>query len=290
MSEQNQSPVTAIEVKNKAGQLVSMDYGEFAGAGSVNLPTSGRIQFITILQSNSKALKPGHEKYVDGAKMGDFLMGGEVISGSQGVFFVGIEKEHVLVEMTKVDGTGEKVGEHDPNGPVAQKARAQFGSNRNNWRSEKGNFLVDSIRLYGVVFASKADMDALKPKGAAVIDFQKTKMRAWEYYTSPFNKIPEAGRPPLFACRIHVTTKMENRKGHDYYNIDIKFADGNDFLSSLYSMKGADGAANTAFIEFGRECLKVAQSVKSGSLKSEENTEDDGDAGTADGKGGTIPF
>ncbi len=286
-----QNKVTAIEVKNKAGQMVALDYGEFAGAGSVNLPTSGRIQFITILQSNSKALKPGHEKFVDGAKMGDFLMGGEVIGGASGFYFVGIEKEHVLVEMTKIDGTGEKVGEHDPNGPVAQKARAQFGSNRNNWRSEKGNFLVDSIRLYGVVFASKEDMDNLKPKGAAVIDFQKTKMRAWEYYTSPFNKIPENGRPPLFACRIHVTTKMENRKGHDYYNIDIKFANGNDFLTSLYGMKTADGQPNTAFIEFGRECLKVAQSVKSGSLKTEEGGEDDGGDGAGEGAGGSkIPF
>jgi len=270
MSEE--TPNQSIEPKAAAGALAMPDYGAYAGAGSTNLPKSGRINYLSIVQSNSKALKRNHEKYNPNAAIGSFLLGKEVIDGEKGVYFIGIEKQHVLVEMTKTDGTGEKVGEHDPHGPVAKAARAKYGPDKYKWKSEKGNFLIDSIRLYCVLFDTEEDIKNLNPRCSAILDFQKTKMAAWETYTAPLNCIKDGDpRPPLFAIMGHISTAMESRKGHDYYNYRIRFV-GGDFLKSLVL------PTNPKWKEWAEECMKVSAGVNSGALQGETtDTDEDGE-------------
>lgn len=271
-----------ITVKGSAGQMATFDYGEYANQGSNDLPTSGRIHFLSLLQSSSKALKKGHEKFIEGAQQGMFMLGDELIDGEEGVYFIGIEKEHVLVEMTKVDGTGERVAEHDPNGQVAADARAEYGSNKYNWRSKAGNFLVESIRLYGVVFNNKEDMDNLRnPRCAAIVDFNKTKMIAWEHLSAAFNKCKEGHRPPLFAAKLHLSTVLESRKGHDYYNIKLRFAEKDDFLASLINPATTEG-----WKPWAEQCMGVAKGVRAGALQGEESDAAKGEGASTD----DIPF
>lgn len=274
--QEQQNKHTAIEVKGADGQIQTYDYGQYAGAGSTNLPTTGLVKFLNIVQSNSKCLNPKHERHIEGSQIGMFTLGDEAFDGDKGLFFIGIEKRHILVEKTKIDGTGEKVAEHPPHGDVATAARQKYGTNKNDWRSEKGNYLVESIQLYGVLFRDEEDLRALKPMCPAIIDFQRTKMRAWETLTSPFNKCKDGNRPPLFASRVHLTTKAENRKGHDYFNLDVAFY-GGDFLKSLISPQDPNWA------QWAEQCSGVAKGVKSGSLG--------GDEGGAEGEGDDhIPF
>lgn len=277
MSEQTSN--TSIELKNKAGEIAVFDYGEYAGQGTQLASEGTRVPYLSVLQPLSQAVQDGGEKYVEGARPGMFLLGDTLIDGKKGCIFIGIEEQHSLVEKTSLDGKGETVGEHDPHGPVAQAARAKFGSNKSKWRSEKGNFLVERFNMYGVVFLSEEDM-AAKKGFPAIIGFERTKLKAREHVMSPFNKLPQGKRPPLFAAQLRLTTVLEKGKKGDYYNLVARFSSNDDFMASLIRPDG------DFWKWWAPQAAEVAKGVRAGTIKGAEGTATDDDAG----EGGDIPF
>ena len=179
-----QAPVseTALELRGRDGAIINYDYGEFAGVGSNDLPTSGFLPYLTVLAPLSKACQEGNDKFVPGAKPGAFLLGGaeqRVFDGKKGVIFVPIHDRHLIIEKTKLDGTGEIVGKYDGDskGEDATAMRSKFGSDKSKWRSDAGNFMLDRHDVTGVLCESVEDVLAMKPLAACIVGFERTKMR-----------------------------------------------------------------------------------------------------------------
>lgn len=285
---------TALELRARDGALINYDYGEFAGVGSSDLPTSGFLPYLTVLALQSKALVEGHEKFVEGAKAGQFLLGGaeqRLFDGKKGVIFVPIHDRHLIIEKTKLDGTGETVNrfDGDPKGPVATAMRQKFGSDKSKWRSDAGNFMIDQHDVTGVLFESVEDVAAMKPIAACIVSFSRTKLRAYSKMADGFNKFPAKQRPPLFALMTKLTVYMEKGE-HDYYNIALDFPVQGDFARSLMSPKAE------MFRPWAEQCMKVIEALGSGTLQAGEAQEEadggSGAGGAADGGAGkgTRPF
>ncbi|MCC6425661.1 MAG: hypothetical protein IT435_02450 [Phycisphaerales bacterium] len=278
----SENSTTAIELRNKAGEMEVFDYGEYAGQGTSLAGQGNRVPYLSVLQPLSKACTEGDEKYVAGARPGMFLLGDVLFDGKKGVFFIGIEESHKLVEKTSLDGKGETIGEHDPNGPVAKLARSKFGTNKSKWRSEKGHFLVERFDMYGVVFQSPEDIAAMKGL-PAICGFERTKLSAREHIMSPFNKLPANKRPPLFAAKIHLSTAFEKGKKGDFQKLIAKFAVNDDFMSSLIR------TSDPMWEKWAPQAMEVAKGVRAGVIKADAGKDAD-DAGEAAGEVGDIPF
>mgnify|MGYP003612080007 CR=1 FL=1 len=293
-TEQAPKSETALEIRARDGALINYDYGEFAGVGSNDLPTSGFLPYLTVLAPLSKACQEGNEKYVPGAKPGAFLLGGaeqRVFDGKKGVIFVPIHDRHLIIEKTKLDGTGETVNrfDGDPKGPVATAMRQKFGADKSKWRSDAGNFMIDRHDVTGVLFESVEDVAAMKPLAACIVGFERTKMRAYGKMADGFNKFPAKQRPPLFALMTRLTINLEKGE-HDYYNINLSFPVQDDFARSLLSPKAE------MFRPWAEQCMKVIEALGSGTLQAGEAQEEadggSGAGGSADGGAGkgTRPF
>jgi len=270
---------TELALTNKTGEIIALDYGEYTSLGTAKADEGSRIPYLSLLQPLSKAVQEGGDDFVEGARPGMFLLGDILINGKEGCFFVGIEESHYLVEKTSLDGKGETVGEHDPHGPVAELARNTYGSKKFNWRSEKGNFLVERFDMYGMVYLTQEDAFNCENGKAAILGYERTKLRAREHVMSPFKKLPDNQRPPLFALVTKLTTSLEKGKKGDYYIISQKFANNDDFASSLIRPD------TEAWARFAPEAAIVAKGVAAGDIKGSVNTE----VGT-DANGGDIPF
>ncbi len=275
---------TALELRARDGAIISYDYGEFAGVGSSDLPTSGFLPYLTVLAPLSKALVEGHEKFVPGAKAGMFLLGGaeqRLFDGKKGLIFVPIHDRHLIIEKTKLDGTGEIVGKYDgdPKGQVATAMRSKFGMDKSKWRSDAGNFMIDRHDVTGVLFESVEDVAAQKPLAVCIVGFERTKLRAYGKMSDGFNKFPAKQRPPLFALMTRLTISLE-KGDHDYYNINLSFPVQDDFARSLISPKAA------FFRDWATQCVKVIEAIGSGTLQA-GGAQEEGDAGSG-GAGGTA--
>lgn len=279
--QQNEQSSTALELRNKAGELASYDYGEYAGVGTVYADKGNRIPYLSVLQPLSKACQEGHEKFVPGARPGMFLLGDELINGKEGCFFIGIEEQHVFVEKTSMDAQGEIVGEHAPDSDEVKRARAKFGQKKSQWRSSKGNLLIERFLMYGVVYRTLADIEAGKGV-AAIIGFERTKLSAREHIMSPFNKLPAGKRPPLFAARVHLATAMAKGKKGDYYALVAKFAVDDDFVASLIKPN------EPMWPDWAKQCVEVAKNVRAGKIKAVAEDGDEAEGGSGDGE--DIPF
>lgn len=276
---------TGLVLKTRDGQELSYDYGEYAGMGSADLPTSGFLPFLTLLAPQSGAVTEGDEKFIEGAKAGMFLLSGEnrLFDGKKGLIFVPIHDEHLILEKTSLKKGGKVVAEHDgnPSGEVATALRAKYGNNRKAWRSEQGNIMVERHNVTGVLFESVEDVMNQRPLAAAIIPFERSKMRAYSRMADGFNKYPPGKRPPLFALMVHLTSHFDPGDGDGFWNFVIKFPVQDDFARSLISPR------SDIWAEWAKQCSSVAKAIVAGALKGDANAEveEENGEGTDD-----IPF
>lgn len=279
---------TALELRTNDGAILNYDYGENAGVGSNALPTSGFIPFLSIVSSQANCLKETNKAYLPAAKAGMFLLSGSntLLDGKKGLFFIPLHDRHIIVEKTKMDGTGDIVGEYagDPKGPVATELRQRCGVKKSEWKSVKGNFMVERHNVTGILYQTFEDIAAGKPLGAAVVGFERSKMRAYGRMADGFNKYPPAQRPPIFALQMHLTTFMDNADGHDFYNIKVTFPVQDDFARSLIDPKVP------WFKEFAAKAREIIGAIGTGALKEHDSKEEAKAAGSDGGTGDDIPF
>jgi hypothetical protein len=290
---QEAAPVsTALELRTNSGEIVNYDYGQYAGVGSSNLPTSGFLPYLTVLQPLSKAVQEGNEKFVKDSRPGQFLLGEEnrLFDGKKGLIFVPIHDRHLIIEKTSLDGKGKIIARHDgdPKGAVATSMRNQFGTNKSQWRSKDGHFMVERHDLSGVLFESLEDVAAMKPLAVAIVGFERTKMRAYDRMSKAFNKYEPRKRPPLFALQMKLTTAFEKGEKGDFYNLVVSFPVQDDFARSLIPPTAPN------FKDWAKQCSDVLASIGSGALQAKGDEDDDAtpdDGGKGAGKDGKdIPF
>ena len=271
----------ALVLKNAAGQMVSLDYGEDAGAGLELANQGGSVPFLSLLQPLSNALKEGNDRYIPEAKAGMFCIASQkkVFDGKKGVFFIGMAETHLVVEKTALDASGKWVADHAPTSPIVAAARAK-GGKKSDLKTEQGHPLVETYRMYGVVYETKEDLLAMKVT-PVVLSFERTKLKARQGFMDRV-RMHKKGLP-LYAVQLHVSSKPEKWEKGDGYGLAIKFAVDDDLLKSLIL------PTDPFWPKWAEECRKVKAMVESGAIKGEAGTEVEGDAGGGDG-GSDIPF
>lgn len=275
------APVSALVLKDAAGKLVSLDYGEDAGAGLELANQGGSVPFLSLLQPLSNALKEGNDRYIPEAKAGMFCIASQkkVFDGKKGVFFIGMAETHLVVEKTALDASGKWVADHAPTSPIVAAARAK-GGKKSDLKTEQGHPLVETYRMYGVVYETKEDLLAMKVT-PVVLSFERTKLKARQGFMDRVRMHKKA--LPLYAVQLHVASKPEKWDKGDGYGLNIRFAVDDDLLKSLIL------PSDPFWPKWAEECRKVKAMVESGAIKGEAGTEVEGDAGGGDG-GSDIPF
>lgn len=285
---QTEEQSTALEIRQADGSIAVYDYGE--DVDSKDMPTSGFLPYLGVLQPLSKALQEGNEQYVEGAKAGMFMLTGEtpqVFDGKKGLIFVPLHDRHLIVEKTSLDQKGKTVARH-PGGresEVQRRLQEKFGNNKKAWRSDAGNYMVERHDVTGVLFASVEDVKAMKPLAACIVGFERSKMQAYNRLADNRNKVEPQKRPPLWAGMTLLQTFLDNNDGNDFYNITLKFPVQDDYRLSLIS------PTEPMFAGWREQCREVVKNIDTGLLKAQE---DDGSERTGDdggkGKGKDIPF
>lgn len=278
--QKQEQPVNALTLKNAAGQMVSLDYGEDAGAGLELANQGGSVPFLSLLQPLSNALKEGNDRYIPEAKAGMFCIASQkkVYDGKKGVFFIGIAESHIVVEKTALDASGKWVADHSPSSPIVAAARAK-GGKKSELKTEQGHPLVETYRMYGVVYDTVEDLKAMKVT-PVVLSFERTKLKARQSFMDRVRMHKKA--LPLYAVQLHVTSKPEKWEKGDGYGLNVRFAVDDDLLKSLIL------PTDPFWATWAVECRKIKSMVESGAIKGEASTEVEGESG---GDGGSdIPF
>lgn len=269
-TEAKQAQSVALTLRDSAGQLVSLDYGEDAGQGMSFADQGGRLPYISLLQPLSKALKRNDETFIPGAQAGDFCIGPTktVFSGEKGFYFIGICEEHVFVEKTALDSSGKWVADHSPDDPAVKQALAA-GGKRNELKIGT-NPLVETYRMYGVVYENEDDLKALRVI-PCVMSFERTKLAARRKLMDRIRQNKKA--LPLYAVRLKVTSKPETWKKGDGFGPVVRFAVEDDLLKSLIL------PTDPIWAEWSAQCRKVVKGVQEGRLSGDVASHQEADGG-----------
>lgn len=230
----------AITVVEEEPNLPAVyDYGSYEDAGFEGTTQDDfAAPFFYIIQPTSPIVLTNDE-----ARPGMLLNGitGEIIpaeraktNADKGIFHDGIAlvvcyRRHAFVERTPRDkdtgSGGNFVKEYTPADPVVEHAKAtcEFGK----LKTKAGNDLIETFFVFGL---------RLKPDGDwehAILAFQSTKIRVYKLFMTQLTQLRVPGpngtkvKPPLFAHRLRLTTKMEKNDQGTFYNYELTF-DGNN--------------------------------------------------------------
>lgn len=269
-----QPAANAVAEAQKGGAVAEMDYGEFAGQG---FEGQGRedyaIPFLGVLQG----LSPQLEK-IDGARPGlIFNTVTNALYPKEGVDFVPVTTQHVMVEWKKRDAGGGFVAVHQMDSAIVSKVRAEQKLGKYEYN---GNDMIETFYVYGIV--RKADGTTEQ----AIMAFTSTKIKVYKRWMTTARTIqinvPGRGRitPPLFAHSYRLNTVKEKNAKGEFFNWNFNFSN-TDAAGSRISVK------DTLF----QDAVAFRDLIASGAAKAAHETQSAGrEPGEDDDKGGDGPY
>lgn len=271
---------TAVETVNpNAGALTTYDYGQQSNLGfDVMTAADVSVPFITMLQALSPEVGQDPNERIKGATVGMLMntVTNQLWPGDTGFVFVPCERVRSFVEwVPRVQGGG-LVGMHSPESDVITKAKLKTGGSNVGLKSEKGNDLVETFYVYGLVLE---DENATAPQFFACIAFKSTMIKAYRDTMFALQSV-KGLKAPLFAHRLRVTTFADKNAKGAFSNLRLRpiaWKEGQvtdqDILASL--IPPTDGGR--LLLEAGQKLLEM---VRGGSakvdLKAEERHNTDG--------------
>lgn len=104
-----------IQLSSEAMSLLE----KYAGVGYSDKPEDGLAPIISILQDNSGEVKRQHERYIEGAQSGMFIIRSlrQLFDGEKGIIVQPLGFSHVWVEWTGDVGEGSPIGRFDVDHP-----------------------------------------------------------------------------------------------------------------------------------------------------------------------------
>lgn len=217
---------TELVKAEEPGKLVTIDYGEDAGAGFEGQDANEiQISFIQIVQGLSDQIKPNKPKYIEGAKLGDMYdsVTNELLPSR--LLFVPAFKQKAWTQWIDPEHGRGFIERHEKDAPFVIEAKRACGKN---WGTipvpgEPTHQLVETIYMYGIV----VDDDRLfEPY---MIGWASSKMRPYRAWNKKLNKCmtlnvrtKKKEKVPLFAHPVYITTTEEvNNAGQDYFNFTV---------------------------------------------------------------------
>lgn len=278
-----------IVVAEQGGALQTdvLDMGaleQFAGQGSDNVGAADlQTQFVSIIESNSAALKPNNGGYVKGATQGMILKSvtRSVIEGTVGFFAIPCYYSKECVEWSPANRI---VARHSlTSEEYMQAAKEDLRNEQRRLINRASNSMTDT-RYHALLLVDPVTLRTER----AVVSMSTTRIKASNRLNKQIldcvvkNSANKDFTPPRFGQLYHFTVVGENDgKGHDYYNWSTKF------ISAVGSK--AIFAEAKAYYE---ECLAQG-AVLSGNAALAEDSQDSlpgtPHAGN-DGRGADVPF
>jgi hypothetical protein len=271
---------TGLAKREQAGALaVAYDYGTLSGVGFDNQTNEDiSIPFLGVLQPMSPEVTGDDGKGIDGAKAGMLFntVTNELFDGKDGVIFQPVDTSHVFVEWRPRNQGGGFVAVHTLDSEIVAKAKedsTEFGKYKHN-----GNDLIETFYIAG--FLLRDGMEQSTMGDPMLIAFTSTKIKIYKQVMTRLRTF--AGRPPLFAHRLKITTVQEKNNTGSFSNFKIDAAAG-DIKDSLIPPT-LDDAAHPLLLA-GQEFLKA---YRGGLMK--VNHEKQGGAAAAGGTAEEPPF
>jgi hypothetical protein len=187
--EEKKAPSTEVSAPNVNRGAVALpddmmaEAAEFAGAGTSSAVEDNIVPFLSILQDNSPEVKSRHEKYVEGAQAGDYLLkslrllfpmkneqrekSGDAVPD---VFVQHANGQKKVVEWIPRTQGGGFVAHHEKMpAEAAQKEVTEEGTKRTKWILPNGHELIETRYEFVIVHCP-----ALEVRVPAVVSFSST--------------------------------------------------------------------------------------------------------------------
>lgn len=266
--------MTKAVTKKEDNAVTTFDYGKDVGAGFEDQTSEDySIPFLAVLQSISPQVENNSP---EGSKAG--MIFNTVTNDLYGeLLFVPSKTQHVFVEWVPREKGGGIVAVHEKDSEVVKKAKesaSEFGK----YKTEKGNDLVQTFYVYGVICDEKEAISM------AVIAFTSSKIRVYKHWNTKlkmFTMKTKDGRkivPPMYAHLTTIKAKKESNPKGTFYNFELAPANG-DVASSLLPPEDPRLIA-------GRQCKEMIDDGKARAAYESQ----DAAADTAADQGDEIPF
>jgi hypothetical protein len=242
------------------------------------------VPFLEVLQPGSPEVQGE-----DGLKSGQIInrTTGEFYSGKDGVAFIPVTTQHVVVEWVPRDNGGGIVGTHQLDDPMIVKVRASQPLGKYT-HPENGNDLIETFYVYGIF---------CPPDGAAphpaVIAFSSTKIKPYKDWMFRARSIVIAlpnGRKltklPLFSHRYLLTSVFVEKNNYKWYNWLVKF-DGENAEGARIAPNDELYATAKSLCEDIAAGRKVADTANVGTR---EDVADRSPQGEGDRQSGDAPY
>lgn len=278
-----QSSEAQKDIVNKeanTSSLATYDYGEMAGSGFEGVTTEDlSIPFLTVLQALSPEVQPGDER-VQGAEAGMLFntVTRELFDPKEGICFQPVCTQHLYMEWRPRNQGGGLVARHSVDSEVVAKAQAaakaanaEFGK----LKTASGNDLIETRYVLGYLLR---DPNQSEPGEPIMIAFTSTKMKVYKNITTRLYTF--AGRPPLFAHRLRISSVAEENPKGKFYNFKIEPYFGT-IKESLINPQGPG-------IKLLTDASTLKQSFEKGEAK--VNYEKQSGASGGSGAGEEVPF
>lgn len=271
-----QSNVTAL--KKQDDQLPAELMQQFehdAGQGVSSSVEDNLVPFVGILQSNSPQVNKRHEKYIEGAEVGDILVTSLnlVWPGEVGLQFQACAFSRDWVEWKLRDQGGGFVGRHPGMPSVAREVpdpRDQTGVKKM-WLMPSGTQIVDTRYHFGFILnGSEAKNAAETAALQAVISLSSTGHTFSRTWMTQMNnlRLPSGKAVPSRARRYQLTTVPKSNS-----------------VGEWFGWKVADRGWITDAEQYDRGTA-LFQAIRDGSLKAAAPEAPSSEAGDGD----NIPF
>lgn len=286
MTETEINETTALAVNPSTGEVVTYDYGKYAGVGKEDTRQDEmQIPFFTLLQGLSPEVQPGDAKYIDGARPGMLCntLTAQLWAGDEGVLFLPIMRDPCYVEW-RPNRQG-FVARHDRDSDVVKLAKKMADNDElklrvrhevtdpeTGERSTMVNDLVRTVYLYGAIL-EETEGGQLQPVSFVVIAFAITKLKAYRKWYTAINENKQTAAAPLFANLVRITAVPDqNRKGERFFSFVLRPANG--------SVKASLIASDDPILD---ECFAFLQKIRSGEVKADLANEGKDDDTAGDG-------
>lgn len=197
------------------------DFEAHAGEGVSTAMEDQLLPYIGIVQAGSPQIKRGHEKYIEGAKVGDILISslGRWWSGERGIVFVQAHMNQDVVEWTPRDSGGGVVARHAEMPRDAHRVTDPQNPQRQRWGSPRETEYVQTKYHYGIIVNGDEALggDPLGPM-QGVITLSSTGLQFSRQWTTLQNniKLPNGRIAPARARVWRIFTMNRSRGGFDW--------------------------------------------------------------------------
>jgi len=261
--------------------IIPFDYSQLEGPTGFEGADHEKDQttpFLAILQTNSKALVEGHQKFIKGARPGMFLNTGtnELIDGKTGFALVPLKIDHAVVEWDGAAGSGRFVARHELDSPLFKEAVARFEADTNpkkkfskDVKAPSGNTLVETYYLWALVLGA----DGETPIGGVILPFKSTNIAIYrkQIYTPLYQFKGTGGK--LFVHRLRCTLASEQRPDGISFNYRFEALKGSTVDSLIDPRSPLMASVYETVQQISKGEIKMAEPAAEASAASETHDE-----------------